>query len=276
MNDPTTGSPEISAVPVLRAVGLGKTFGGRGGAQRAVDNVDLTLDEGDSLGVVGESGSGKSTLVRLLLRLIEPTEGSISFRGTDLLALRSSELRQQRRRMQIVFQNPYGSLLPGLTVIENIAEPLRLHRIGTPAQRRARAADLLQLVGLTDRYASAYPRRLSGGQQQRVGIARALALEPELLVCDEPTSALDVSIQAQILTLLSDLQLRLGFSMIFITHNLAVAQRLTNRIMVMNRGRVVESGDTREVFAHPEHEYTRSLLGSILPVRGVPRVFGAT
>lgn len=275
MTETPTAVTPTSAVPLLSAAGLGKTFGGRGGELRAVDNVDLTLAEGESLGVVGESGSGKSTLVRLLLRLIEPTDGAISYRGKDLLALRGSALRAQRRNMQMVFQNPYGSLLPGLTVEENIAESLRLHRIGSAAERKAKAAELLDLVGLTSRYAPAYPRRLSGGQQQRVGIARALALEPELLVCDEPTSALDVSIQAQILTLLSDLQQRLGFSMVFITHNLAVAQRLTDRIMVMNRGRIVETGVTREVFAAPRDEYTRRLLGSVLPVRGTPRVFGA-
>lgn len=260
----------VAVTPLLRAEGLSKTFAGRDGLLRAVDHVSFTLEEGKSLGVVGESGSGKSTLARLVLRLIEPTAGSLSSRDVDLLALRGSELRRQRRRMQMVFQNPYGSLLPGLTVAQNIAEPLRIHRIGSAASRRARGLELLGLVGLNARYASAYPRQLSGGQQQRVGIARALALEPELLICDEPTSALDVSIQAQILTLFADLQTMLGFSMIFITHNLAVAQRLTDQIMVMRDGRVVEAGDTASIFADAQHPYTRELLDSVLPVRGSP------
>ena len=259
--------PEV-LTPLLRAEGLSKTFAGRDGLLRAVDHVSFTLEEGKSLGVVGESGSGKSTLARLILRLIEPTAGSLSSRDVDLLALRGSELRRQRRRMQMVFQNPYGSLLPGLTVAQNIAEPLRIHRIGSGASRRARGLELLGLVGLNARYASVYPRQLSGGQQQRVGIARALALEPELLICDEPTSALDVSIQAQILTLFADLQTMLGFSMIFITHNLAVAQRLTDQIMVMRDGRVVEAGATESIFADPQHPYTRELLDSVLLVRG--------
>lgn len=257
---------EPDAQRLLTVTGLSKTFGGRGGLVRAVDSVDLTLDRGESLGVVGESGSGKSTLVRLLLRLVDPSAGEIDYAGTDLLALRGAELRRARRRMQMVFQNPYGSLLPGLSVEQNIAEPLRIHRIGDAKSRRKRAHELMRLVGLADRYGSVYPARLSGGQRQRVGIARAIALEPELLVCDEPTSALDVSIQAQILQLLETLQSQLGFAMIFITHNLAVAERLTDRIMVMHHGSVVESGPTSEVFANPRDPYTRALLGSVLPV----------
>lgn len=253
---------------LLTASGLVKTFDGRGGPVCAVDEVNLSLDRGESVGVVGESGSGKSTLARLVLRLIEPTSGSIDYAGEDLLALRGRALRHARRRMQMVFQNAYGSLLPGLTVEQNVAEPLRIHRIGDTASRGRRARELMGLVGLAERYASAYPRRLSGGQQQRVGIARALALEPELLVCDEPTSALDVSIQAQILNLIENLQEELGFAMVFITHNLAVAQRLTDRILVMHQGQVVETGPTQELFENPREEYTRLLLDSVLPVRG--------
>lgn len=258
---------DIAQERLLTVDGLSKTFGGRGGLVRAVDDVSFTLNRRESLGIVGESGSGKSTLARLVLRLDDPTAGTIDYAGTDLLALRGERLRQMRRRMQMVFQNPYGSLLPGLSVEQNIAEPLRIHRVGNRESQRKRAVELMKLVGLSDRYAGVYPARLSGGQRQRVGIARAIALEPELLICDEPTSALDVSIQAQILSLLEELQERLGFAMIFITHNLAVAERLTDRLMVMHHGTVVESGPTEDVFRNPQDDYTRALLDSVLPVR---------
>jgi len=251
---------------LLVARDLVKTFTGRGGDVRAVDGVDLDVARGESIAIVGESGSGKSTLARLILRLIEPTSGSLTYAGEDLLALRGRMLRRQREHMQMVFQNPYGSLLPGLTVEKNIAEPLRIHRIGTPAERREKAQELMDLVGLPARYANLYPRQLSGGQQQRIGVARALALGPELLVCDEPTSALDVSIQAQILTLIEGMRERLAFSMVFITHNLAVAQRMTDRVLVMRAGKVVERGATDEVFASPQDPYTRELLRSVLSV----------
>lgn len=254
---------------LLRASGLSKIFSGRGGQVTAVDGVDFELRQGASLGVVGESGSGKSTLARLVLRLIEPTAGALSYRDRDLLAMRGAELRAQRRLMQMVFQNPYGSLLPSRTVRDNVAEPLRIHGVGSRDGRRVKAVELLDLVGLSARYAEAYPRQLSGGQQQRVAVARALALGPELLVCDEPTSALDVSVQAQILLLLADLQATLKFAMIFITHNLAVAQRLTDHIIVMSQGKIVEAGRTSELFARPRHEYTQELLASVLPVRDV-------
>ena len=268
--------PVAARQPLLVADGLSKVFRLRRTDLRAVDDVSFTLGEGESMGIVGESGSGKSTLARLLLRLVEPSAGSLTYRGTDLLALRGTALRSQRRHMQLVFQNPYGSMVPGLTVLQNIAEPLRIHKVGTRTERLTRAAELLDLVGLSPRYASAYPRRLSGGQQQRVGIARALALEPELLVCDEPTSALDVSIQAQILNLLVELRSRVHFSMVFITHNLAVARRLTDRVMVMHNGRVVESGPTAQLFEHPKDPYTQRLIDSVLPVRGEPRRQGTT
>jgi ABC-type glutathione transport system ATPase component len=253
--------------PLVRAGSLTKVFGGRGGRVVAVNRVSLDVWPGQTVGVVGESGSGKSTLARLIMRLVEPTEGTIQWRGADLLALRGRELAVQRRRMQMIFQSPYGSLLPAYTAAANIIEPLRIHSIGSTSQRRERALSLLELVGLSPRTADAYPRNLSGGQQQRVAIARALALEPDLLVCDEPTSALDMSIQAQIIALLERLQAELGFSMLFITHNLAVVERLADHIIVMRNGRIVEANETEAIFARPQQEYTRMLLDAVLPVR---------
>lgn len=256
---------------LVAAYDLVKIFRGRGGDVRAVDDVDIRIAPGQTIGIVGESGSGKSTLARLLMRLIEPTEGTVSFDDQDLLTTSGRQLREMRRELQMVFQNPYGSLLPHYTIAANVAEPLRVHRIGTAQQRRERALELLELVGIPPERADYYPRQFSGGQQQRVAIARALALEPRLLVCDEPTSALDVSIQAQILDLLSDLQERLGLAMLFVTHNLAVAQRLSHRILVMAQGHVVESAPTYELFHDPRHPYTKGLLAAVLPVRGEPR-----
>ncbi|GAA4750346.1 dipeptide ABC transporter ATP-binding protein [Nocardioides endophyticus] len=250
---------------LLRAVNLVKDFGGRGGGTRAVDTVSLEVAAGETLGIVGESGSGKSTLARLLIRLIEPTSGQVFYRGEDVLALAPGDLRRLRSQWQMVFQNPFGSLLPHISVADNVSEPLRIGRIGDRRSRRARAEELLETVGLAKRHGDLYPHALSGGQNQRVAIARALALEPELLICDEPTSALDVSIQAQILSLLMGLQAELGFSMVFITHNLAVVERLAGRVLVMDRGRVVEAGPTAEVFGNPADPYTRALLGSVLP-----------
>lgn len=257
-----------SAAPLVEARGLTKTFSGRGGDVLAVDDVDLTIATGETVGVVGESGSGKSTLARLIARLIDPTDGSMTYAGSDFLALKGRELREQRREIQMVFQNPFGSLLPNLTIADNVAEPLRLHRSGDRASRRARALELLDLVGVNTKNADMYPRRFSGGQQQRVAIARALALEPTLLICDEPTSALDASIQAQILSLLIRLKSELGFAMLFISHNLAVVDRLADRVAVMNSGRIVESALTQQIFNDPQHPYTRTLLSAVLPVRG--------
>ncbi|TDE01973.1 dipeptide ABC transporter ATP-binding protein [Jiangella asiatica] len=267
--------PDQSPAPsdrnqLLQARDLVKVFHGRGGDVHAVDDVSVTVGANETVGVVGESGSGKSTLARLLMRLVEPSSGEVTFDGHDLLAARRSELHALRRRVQMVFQNPYGSLLPHATVAANIVEPLRVHHVGTPAQRRARAVELLELVGIPVHRADQYPRQFSGGQQQRIAIARALALEPQLLVCDEPTSALDVSIQAQILDLLDDLKHRLGLSMLFITHNLAVAQRLCDRVVVMASGHIVESAPSSQLFAQPQHPYTRALLAAALPVRSDP------
>lgn len=255
---------------LLEATDLTKVFDGAAGAVTAVDQVDITIGTGEVVGVVGESGSGKSTLARLVLRLIEPTSGEISFERLDLFGRGGAAMNTLRRSAQMVFQNPYGSLMPHRTAIENVAEPLRLHRIGTTRERRTRARDLLEQVGIPANRGDHYPRQFSGGQQQRIAIARALALEPRLLVCDEPTSALDVSIQAEILDLLNRLRDEYGLSMLFITHNLAVAQQMCDRVVVMTRGSIVESGPTDLIFTDPHHAYTRALISAVLPVRGEP------
>lgn len=269
IEDLTVVSPEEpreSGPPLLEARGVTKVFSSA--VPPAVEDATLTLRSGETLGIVGESGSGKSTLARLLLNLIEPTGGEVLLRGRSVSALSASAMREARRSMQMIFQNPLGSLLPQLTAAANVAEPLRVHRIGTPAERMARAEELLEAVGIARTRARAYPRQFSGGQQQRIAIARALALSPSLLVCDEPTSALDVSIQGQILELLSEIQAQQKFAMVFITHNLAVAQRVSDRIIVMRGGRIVESGPTAEVFGNPADPYTRQLLSAVLPVVG--------
>lgn len=269
---PVPAAPAPSGpIPLVHARGLVKVFPGAAGPIRAVDDVTFELARGGTLGVVGESGSGKSTLARLVLRLIEPTDGEVHFDGRDVLAMGRRELRLQRRSMQMVFQSPYGSLLPASTVVENIAEPLRINRIGSKHDRRHNALDLLDRVQLPGSYADLYPRQLSGGEQQRVAIARALALEPDLLVADEPTSALDASVQAQVLELLDSLREELGFSILLITHNLAVVERFADEVMVMKSGKVVETGATFDIFSRPRHEYTRTLLDAVLPVHADAR-----
>jgi peptide/nickel transport system ATP-binding protein len=260
--------PESAAEELVEAHGLSKVFEGAAGAVLAVDSVDVRVGVGEAVGVVGESGSGKSTLARLLLRLIEPTTGEVTFEDVPLIGADRKRLRDLRRQAQMIFQDPLGSLMPHRTIAENITEPLQIHRIGTAKEQRKKALELLGLVGIPTRRADNYPRQFSGGQQQRIAIARALALEPKLLVCDEPTSALDVSIQAEILALLKDLRERLNLSMLFITHNLAVAQEVSDRIIVMNQGCIVESAPTDELFNRPRHSYTRTLLSAVLPIRG--------
>lgn len=257
---------EESAGPLLEVKNLTKVFDGRVQV-RAVDDVSFDLEPGSTLAVVGESGSGKSTLARMVLRLIEPTSGQVSIDGTDLLRLSKRELRAKRLSMQMVFQSPYGSLLPSVTAVENIEEPLRINRIGTKVERRRKAIELMSLVRLSPRYADVYPRQLSGGQQQRIAIARALALRPALLVADEPTSALDASVQIQVLELLKSLQKELGFALMMITHNLAVVDQIADAVLVMRRGRVVESGPVRDLFSCPGTDYTRLLFDAVLPVR---------
>ena len=255
---------------------LVKDFASRAGVVRAVDGVTFRVASAEVLGLVGESGSGKSTIARLVAGLQSPTSGTVKVRGRDMSLLRGGELRALRRRMQMVFQNPYGSLLPHFSAIGNVIEPLRLHAIGNSASRRARALELFELVGISSRAADFYPRQFSGGEQQRIAIARALALEPDLVIYDEPTSSLDVSIQAQILVLLQEIHARLGVSALFISHNLAVIERVADRVIVLRNGSVVESGSTRDVFRSPEHPYTRDLIQAILPVRGTAATRPAT
>ena len=245
--------------PIRRGLVLPKTVG----MVRAVDGLSFRLQRGETLALVGESGCGKSTTARLVLRLIEPTAGAIRFEDKDITSMTGSALRALRRRMQIVFQDPFASLNPRMTVGQIVEEPLSVHRIGDRPARRARVADLLALVGLSPYHSSRYPHEFSGGQRQRIGIARALAVEPALVVCDEPVSALDVSIQAQVVNLLKDLQARLGLSYLFIAHDLAVVKHVADRVAVMYLGRIVEIGPKARVFANPRHPYTRVLLSAI-------------
>jgi oligopeptide/dipeptide ABC transporter ATP-binding protein len=230
---------------------------------KAVDGVSFHVDAGETLALVGESGCGKSTMSRLVLRLIEPDAGSVHFEGRDLLALNASDLRAFRRDAQIIFQDPYASLNPRMTVSQILAEPLALHNLVPPAGRRERVEELLRLVGLEPRFARRYPHEFSGGQRQRIAIARALAVEPKLIICDEPVSALDVSIRSQILNLLRDLQDRLGLAYIFVSHDLAVVKHIADRVAVMNLGEIVETADTKALFAAPRHPYSRALLSAI-------------
>ncbi len=254
--------------PLLEAHGLTKNFAARstfgtGGTVRAVDDLSLTIRRGETFALVGESGCGKSTTGRLLLRLIEPTAGTILYDGVDLASLPADQLRARRREMQIVFQDPFGSLNPRMSVGEIIAEPLIVHGVGDKARRRARVAELLGLVGLAPEHAERYPHEFSGGQRQRIGIARALALEPKFVVCDEPVSALDVSIQAQIINLMQELQRRLNLTYLFISHNLAVVRQIADRVGVMYLGRIVEIASTEQLFANPRHPYTKALLSAV-------------
>ena len=233
------------------------------GEVRAVDGVSFEVAEGETLGLVGESGSGKSTTGYCILQLMKPTSGSVRFEGTELIGLGREAMRKMRREMQIVFQDPYSSLDPRMTVGDIVGEPLVVHGIGSRRDRGARIRELLDVVGFNPSFTNRYPHEFSGGQRQRIGIARALALRPKLIVADEPVSALDVSIQAQILNLLKDLQDEFGLTYLFIAHDLAVVRAMSDRIAVMNRGKLVEVGPAEEVYMKPTEEYTQALLTAV-------------
>jgi ABC-type oligopeptide transport system ATPase subunit len=257
-------------MPLLQARNLCKTFQsgesafGWGGHRevRAVDDVSLSIEAGETLGLVGESGSGKTTLGRILVRLIEPDSGSISWDGHDLLAARGAELRRLRRDMQIIFQDPFGSLDPRLRVEQIVGEPLVIHGEGDSKSRLMRASEMMRAVGMDASALNRYPHEFSGGQRQRIGIARALILRPRFIVADEPVSALDVSVGAQIVNLMRELQREFNLTYLFISHSLPVVRYLSTRIAVMYRGKVIETGTAEEITASPRHEYTRSLLAA--------------
>ncbi|ACK41953.1 MULTISPECIES: ABC transporter ATP-binding protein [Dictyoglomus] len=250
--------PELLVVKNLK-----KYFPVRRKFLKAVDNVSFSLEQGETLGLVGESGSGKSTLGRSILRLIEPDDGEIIFDGVDIRKLRGEELRQRRRFMQIIFQDPLASLNPMMTIGQNIEDPLIIHNIGTKEERRRAVEELLEIVGLGREVIDAFPHEFSGGQQQRVGIARALALNPKFIVADEPVSSLDVSIQAQIVSLLYELKRRFKISYLFISHDLAVVRYLSDKVAVMYLGAIVEMAPKEELYQNPLHPYTRALLASV-------------
>jgi oligopeptide transport system ATP-binding protein len=228
-----------------------------------VDGVSFSIDEGETFGLVGESGSGKSTTGRCMLRLVEPTAGEVRYAGEDVLAFSSSRMRAARRHMQMIFQDPYSSLNPRMKARDIVDEPLIIHKLGAKRERDERVAELFRLVGLDPAHLDRYPHEFSGGQRQRIGLARALALEPKFIIADEPVSALDVSIQAQVVNLLMDLQERLQLTYLFIAHDLRLVRHICRRVAVMYLGRIVEMGDTESIFASPAHPYTRALLSAI-------------
>jgi ABC-type oligopeptide transport system ATPase subunit len=267
----TNGAPSQNGEPLLVVKNLKKYFPIKKGILidrtvdyvKAVDDVSFEIYPGKTLGLVGESGSGKSTTGYCVLELLKPTEGSVRFLGEELTTMKKEDLRRMRREMQIVFQDPYASLNPRMTVGNIVAEPLLVHKVGDRARRRKTVEELLEVVGFNPDFVNRYPHEFSGGQRQRIGIARALALNPRLIVCDEPVSALDVSIQAQILNLLKDLQAEFGLAYLFVAHDLAVVRAMSDDIAVMNKGKIVEAGPAEEVYKRPKDEYTKALLAAV-------------
>jgi ABC-type oligopeptide transport system ATPase subunit len=254
--------------PILDVQHLVKVFGATRGAgaaarARAVDDVSFSIGRGETLSLVGESGSGKTTVGRCVLRLVEPTEGTISFDGINLGGLTGRQLRAHRRRMQMIFQDPHSSLNPRMRAAAIVEEPLIIHRLGSAARRAARVRELFELVGLDPSHRAKYPHEFSGGERQRIGIARALALEPELVVADEPVSALDMSVQAQVVELLVQLQRQLGLTYLFISHDLRLVRRISHRVAVMYRGRLVEVAPPEQLFTAAAHDYTKALLSAM-------------
>ena len=250
----------VKHYPVTRGIVFQKTIG----HVRAVDGVSLELNAGETLGVVGESGCGKSTLARVLMNLERPTAGSVKYRGKEIFHLRGAELREMRRQIQLVMQDPYTSLDPRMTVGDLVGEPFEIHtEVAPKGERRKKVQELLDVVGLNPEHINRYPHQFSGGQRQRIGIARALALRPEIIVCDEPVSALDVSIQAQVMNLLERLQNEFGLSYIFIAHDLSVVRHLSDRVAVMYLGKIVETGSDTEIYERPTHPYTQALLSAV-------------
>jgi len=268
--EPSALERATDGAPLVQVRDLVKHFPVRGGilqrtvgTVQAVDGVSFDIKRGETLGLVGESGCGKTTVGRLLLRLIEPTSGTIRFDGVDITAISGAALKPYRRRMQIIFQDPYSSLDPRTPIGDSIGEGLRIHSIGTSAERNAKVSAMMDMVGLQSYHARRYPHEFSGGQRQRIGIARALVLEPDLIVCDEPVSALDVSIQAQVLNLLKSLQRELGLTYVFVAHNMGVVEHISDRVAVMYLGRIAELADRRALFEHQEHPYTSALMSAI-------------
>lgn len=250
---------------LIEVEGLKKYFNvGKGKVLKAVDNINFTIREGETLGMVGESGCGKTTAGRTVLRLYEPTAGSVKYNGTDIYKLSSGKMKAMRRDMQMIFQDPYASLNPRFTVSDIIGEALDIHGMaGSRAERKKRIEELLDMVGLNHDHATRYPHEFSGGQRQRIGIARSLAVNPKFIVCDEPISALDVSIQAQVVNLLKELQDRLGLTYLFIAHDLSMVKHISDRVAVMYLGKMVELAESEELYANPIHPYTKSLLSAI-------------
>jgi oligopeptide transport system ATP-binding protein len=267
----TTGATSRTGEPLLVVESLKKYFPIKKGILidrtvdyvKAVDDVSFEIYPGRTLGLVGESGSGKSTTGYCVLELLKPTSGSVRFLGEELTTMKKEELRRMRREMQIVFQDPYASLNPRMTVGDIVGEPLLVHKVGSRARRRKTVQELLEVVGFNPDFVNRYPHEFSGGQRQRIGIARALALNPRLIVCDEPVSALDVSIQAQILNLLKDLQAEFGLTYLFVAHDLAVVRTMSDDIAVMNKGKIVEAGPAEKVYTQPQDEYTKALLAAV-------------